>query len=192
MIIIRGAALLMVDGVPIFNDDASFLYIGNGVLWGIIPLPVIIMILVAIPFFYMTKASIWGRRVYALGGNEEAATLAGVNVFRVKLMVFGLCGLGAAISGIVLASRLGSGQPNAGDGYELDAITACVVGGTNMNGGYGTIGGTLAGAVLIGLINNGMNLVDISPYWQLIMKGCIILAAVIIDCNYSARARAAR
>ncbi|MCD8352271.1 MAG: ABC transporter permease [Planctomycetaceae bacterium] len=189
MIIIRGAALLLVNGVPIFNDDPAFLYLGNGILFGFLPMPVAIMILVAIPFVYMTKKTIWGRRVYALGGNEEAATLAGVNVFRVKLMVFGLCSLGAAISGIVHASRLGSGQPIAGEGYELDAITACVIGGTNMNGGYGTIAGTLMGAVLIGLINNGMNLLDISPYWQLILKGCIILVAVIIDCNYSSRRR---
>jgi ribose transport system permease protein len=185
MIVFRGTALLLVDGIPIFNSDEAFLFIGNGMILGAVPVPVLVMVLAALPFVYLTRCSIWGRRVYALGGNEEAAVLAGVNVFRVKLMVFALCGLAAALSGVILASRLGSGQPNAGDGYELDAITACVVGGTNMNGGYGAIGGTLAGAVLIGLINNGMNLMDVSPYWQLIMKGCIILAAVIIDCNYS-------
>ena len=187
MIVIRGLALLLVDGAPIFNADEAFLYLGNGVLFGVVPMPVAVMIVVAVPFLYLTRASIWGRRVYALGGNEEAATLAGVNVFRTKLLVFALCGLAAAISGIVHASRLGSGQPIAGEGYELDAITACVIGGTNMNGGYGTIAGTLMGAILIGLINNGMNILDISPYWQLIMKGCIILAAVIIDCNYAAK-----
>lgn len=191
MIVIRGLALLLVNGNPIFNADESFLYMGNGMLGGILPMPVFIMILVAIPFFYLTKRSIWGRRIYALGGNEEAATLAGVNVFRTKLLVFALCGLVAAISGVVHASRLGSGQPIAGEGYELDAITACVIGGTNMNGGYGTIAGTLMGAVLIGLINNGMNLLDISPYWQLILKGCIILVAVIIDCNYADKKRRA-
>ncbi len=187
MIVIRGIALLLVDGTPIFNPDDAFLFIGNGMLFGLVPMPVAIMVVVAIPFFYMTKKSIWGRRIYALGGNEEAAALAGVNVFRTKLLVFALCGLGAAVSGMVHASRLGSGQPIAGEGYELDAITACVIGGTNMNGGYGTIVGTLLGAILIGLINNGMNLLDISPYWQLVMKGAIILVAVIIDCNYSSR-----
>ncbi|MCD8138470.1 MAG: ABC transporter permease [Planctomycetaceae bacterium] len=186
MIVIRGAALLIVDGVPIFNDDDTFLFLGNGLVAWTVPVPVVVMILVAVVYFYLTKFTIWGRRIYALGGNEEAALLAGVNVFRTKLLVFALCSVGAAVAGIILASRLGSGQPNAGDGYELDAITACVVGGTNMNGGYGTIVGTMAGAVLIGLINNGMNLLDISPYWQLIMKGCIILAAVIIDCNANA------
>lgn len=189
MIIIRGLALLLVNGNPIFNAEDSFLYLGNGMLFGFVPMPVLIMLLVSIPFFYLTKYSVWGRHIYALGGNEEAATLAGVNVFRTKLLVFALCGLVAAISGVVHASRLGSGQPIAGEGYELDAITACVIGGTNMNGGYGTIAGTLMGAVLLGLINNGMNLLDISPYWQLVMKGCIILAAVIIDCNYAAKRR---
>lgn len=185
MIIFRGTALLLVNGVPIFNDNEAFLYMGNGFIAGIVPMPVVIMVLVAIPFLYLTKRTIWGRRIYALGGNEEAAILSGLNVFRIKLLVFALCGLCAAISGVIIASRLGSGQPNAGDGYELDAITACVIGGANMNGGYGAIMGTLAGAFLIGLINNGMNLLDISPYWQLVLKGCIILAAVIIDCNSS-------
>lgn len=187
MIVIRGLALLLVDGTPIFNADESFLYLGNGVLFGIVPMPVVVMIIVALPFFHMTRKTVWGRRIYALGGNEEAATLAGVNVFRTKLLVFALCGLAAAISGIVHASRLGSGQPIAGEGYELDAITACVIGGTNMNGGYGTIAGTLMGAILIGLINNGMNILDISPYWQLVMKGIIILAAVVVDCNVSSK-----
>lgn len=183
MIIVRGLALLLVDGIPIFNADDAFLFIGNGVLFGILPMPVAIMIVIAVPFFYLTRSSIWGRRIYAVGGNEEAARLAGINVFRTRLLVYALTGLTAAVSGVILASRLGSGQPNAGDGYELDAITASIIGGTNLNGGVGTMGGTLAGAILIGIINSGMNSLGISPYWQLIMKATIILVAVIIDCN---------
>lgn len=186
MIVVRGLALLLVDGIPIFNPDEAFLYIGNGMLFGFIPLPIAIMAAIAAPFAYLTRESIWGRRVYATGGNEEAARLAGINVFGVKLLVYGLSGLMAAVSGVILASRLGSGQPNAGDGYELDAITAAIIGGANLNGGVGTMGGALAGAVLIGIINNGMNSLGVSPYWQLIMKAVIILAAVTVDCNHNA------
>ena len=183
MIIMRGLALLLVDGIPIFNDSENFLFLGNGTLAGFIPMPVVVLFIVFISFLFFMKKTIWAKNIYAVGGNEEAARLSGVNITKVKLLVYSLSALMASLAGILLASRLGSGQPNAGDGYELDAITAAIVGGTSLSGGVGTIGGTLAGAIIIGIINTGMNTLGISPYYQLVIKGSVILAAVIIDRN---------
>ena len=183
MIIMRGLALLLVDGIPIFNDSENFLFLGNGTLAGFIPMPVVVLFIVFISFLFFMKKTIWAKHIYAVGGNEEAARLSGVNITKVKLSVYSLSTLMASLAGILLASRLGSGQPNAGDGYELDAITAAIVGGTSLSGGVGTIGGTLAGAIIIGIINTGMNTLGISPYYQLVIKGSVILAAVIIDRN---------
>ena len=183
MIIMRGLALLLVDGIPIFNDSENFLFLGNGTLAGFIPMPVVVLFIVFISFLFFMKKTIWAKHIYAVGGNEEAARLSGVNITKVKLLVYSLSALMASLAGILLASRLGSGQPNAGDGYELDAITAAIVGGTSLSGGVGTIGGTLAGAIIIGIINTGMNTLGISPYYQLVIKGSVILAAVIIDRN---------
>ena len=183
MIIMRGLALLLVDGIPIFNDSENFLFLGNGTLAGFIPMPVVVLFIVFISFLFFMKKTIWAKHIYAVGGNEEAARLSGVNITKVKLSVYSLSALMASLAGILLASRLGSGQPNAGDGYELDAITAAIVGGTSLSGGVGTIGGTLAGAIIIGIINTGMNTLGISPYYQLVIKGSVILAAVIIDRN---------
>ena len=183
MIIMRGLALLLVDGIPIFNDSENFLFLGNGTLAGFIPMPVVVLFIVFISFLFFMKKTIWAKHIYAVGGNEEAARLSGVNITKVKLLVYSLSALMASLASILLASRLGSGQPNAGDGYELDAITAAIVGGTSLSGGVGTIGGTLAGAIIIGIINTGMNTLGISPYYQLVIKGSVILAAVIIDRN---------
>lgn len=183
MIIMRGLALLLVDGIPIFNDSENFLFLGNGTLAGFIPMPVVVLFIVFIAFLFFMKKTIWAKHIYAVGGNEEAARLSGVNITKVKLLVYSLSALMASLAGILLASRLGSGQPNAGDGYELDAITAAIVGGTSLSGGVGTVGGTLAGAIIIGIINTGMNTLGISPYYQLVIKGSVILAAVIIDRN---------
>jgi len=183
MIIMRGLALLLVDGIPIFNDSENFLFLGNRTLAGFIPMPVVVLFIVFISFLFFMKKTIWAKHIYAVGGNEEAARLSGVNITKVKLLVYSLSALMASLAGILLASRRGSGQPNAGDGYELDAITAAIVGGTSLSGGVGTIGGTLAGAIIIGIINTGMNTLGISPYYQLVIKGSVILAAVIIDRN---------
>ncbi len=183
MIIMRGLALLLVDGVPVFNDSEAFLYLGNGTFAGFIPMPVVVLVIVFVLFLVFMKKTVWAKHVYALGGNEEAAKLNGVNVTKIKLLVYSLSALMASLAGILLASRLGSGQPNAGDGYELDAITATIVGGTSLSGGVGTMGGTLAGAIIIGIINTGMNTLGISPYYQFVIKGAVILAAVTVDRN---------
>ena len=189
MIIMRGLALLLVDGVPIFNDSEAFLYLGNGTLAGFIPMPVVVLVIVFVLFLVFMKKTVWAKHVYALGGNEEAAKLSGVNVTKIKLLVYSLSALMASLAGILLASRLGSGQPNAGEGYELDAITAAIVGGTSLSGGVGTMGGTLAGAIIIGIINTGMNTLGISPYYQFVIKGAVILAAVIVDRNIAEKGR---
>lgn len=179
MIFYRGLALLLVDGNPIFNSNAAFLFIGNGELLGI-PFPLYILAACFAVFHYILRYTQFGRFVYAVGGNEEAARLSGINIFRVKILVHVLCSVSAMISGIILASRLGSGQPLAGSIWELYVITTVIIGGTSLSGGVGTIPWTLAGAVIFGLINNGMNLLNISPYYQWIIRGSVILAAVAL------------
>jgi ribose transport system permease protein len=182
MTVFRGIALIIVDGKPIFIDDQAFKFIGNGfVFGGVIPVPIIILALVFLGFHILLTKTKFGRYTYVIGGNEETAKLSGINVDKIKLWIFMLNGAAAAISGLILASRLGSGQPNAGQGYELDAIAAAIVGGTSVSGGIGTITGTIIGALIIGVINNGMNLLGVSPYFQYVVKGSVILIAVIID-----------
>ncbi len=179
MILFRGIALLMVDGIPVFNNHAGFLFIGNGSFLGI-PVIVYILLFFFLLFHYLLKYSQFGRFVYAIGGNEEAARLSGVKIMKIKILVHGLTSLAAAVSGIILASRLGSGQPLAGNGWELYVITAVIIGGTSMSGGVGLISNTLAGALIYGLINNGMNFLGISPYHQWVIRGVVILVAVAV------------
>jgi ribose transport system permease protein len=178
MILIRGVSFILVDGDPVFNDMSSFLFIGNGTLLGI-PFPIYILALMFGLFHYTLKYSKFGLHIYALGGNEESAKLSGVRVNLVKMGVFALSGFAASVSGIILASRLGSGQPLSGEGYELDVITAVIVGGASFTGGVGRMTGTLIGAIIIGLISNGMNLLNIQPYLQWVIKGSLILAVVV-------------
>ena len=123
----------------------------------------------------------FGRHIYAVGGNEQAARISGLNVGRIKIGVYMLAGLLAGLAGVVLSSRIGSGQPGLAVGYELDAIASAVIGGTSLSGGIGTIWGTIVGALIIGVLNNGLDLLNVSAYWQTIVKGSIIVAAVIID-----------
>jgi inositol transport system permease protein len=123
----------------------------------------------------------FGRHIYAVGGNEQAALISGLNVGRIKIGVYAIAGLLAGLAGLVLSSRIGSGQPGLGVGYELDAIASAVIGGTSLSGGVGTIWGTIIGALIIGVLNNGLDLLNVSAYWQTIIKGSIIVAAVIID-----------
>jgi len=179
MVFYRGLALVMVNGEPIFNDNPVFLFIGSGTLLGI-PFPIFILAVTFALFHYILRFTQFGRFIYAVGGNEEAARLSGISIYRVKIVIHGMCSMAAMISGIILASRLGSGQPLAGNTWELYVITSVIIGGTSMSGGIGTIPWTLAGAVIFGLINNGMNLLNIVPYYQWIIRGVVILAAVAI------------
>lgn len=180
MTIARGIALLYTNGRPITIDSDSFKYLGQGYV-GPIPVPVIIFIVITVIMGIILYKTKFGRYVYAIGGNEQATLISGIRVARVKIWVYVINGLLAGLAGVLLASRISSGQPNSGLGYELDAIAAVVIGGTSLFGGRGTLMGTVVGVLIIGVINNGLNLLDVSSYWQQIVKGLIIAGAVILD-----------
>ncbi|NVN81093.1 MULTISPECIES: ribose ABC transporter permease [unclassified Vibrio] len=184
MTLLRGVTMVYTDGRPIstgFTDTAdAFAWFGTGYAMGI-PVPVWIMVVVFASVWYLLNHTRFGRYVYALGGNESATRLSGIDVDKVKIGVYAICGLLAAVAGIIVASRLSSAQPTAGMGYELDAIAAVVLGGTSLAGGRGRIMGTLIGALIIGFLNNALNLLDVSSYYQMIAKAVVILLAVLVD-----------
>lgn len=179
-IIIRGVSYLLTGGQPAQSDNEAFNNMGVGNILGI-PTPVIFVIGAFIILYFIMNRSAFGRHVYATGGSKEAAEYAGVNTRWVQVRVYIICGMMAALAGVVLAARLYSGQPSVGEGFERDAIAASVLGGTSFNGGIGTMGGTVIGVLIIGVLNNGMNLLRINSYWQFVVKGCVILGAVYID-----------
>ena len=176
----RGFTLIYTGGRPIYNLGASFRFLGAGYIAGI-PVPVIILGIILIVAHLIAKHTIFGREVYAVGGNPEAAVYSGINKDKRLIQVYTLMGLLSAITGIVLTSRLGSADPTAGNGFELDAIAAVVIGGTSMFGGEGAVTGTLVGALIIGVINNGLNLLGVSSYYQQVVKGVIVVGAVLMD-----------
>lgn len=178
--IARGLTMLWTGGFPITGLGSSFQFVGTGWFLGI-PMPVWISILIVLIFTILSKKTKLGRYIYAVGGNERASLLSGLNVNRIKLAVYGLAGLLAAVGGLLVTSRLDSAQPNAGMGYELDSIAAVVIGGTSLSGGRGSVIGTVQGALIIGVLNNGLVLLNVSPFWQQVIKGAVILLAVIID-----------
>ncbi|EJL7848336.1 ribose ABC transporter permease [Vibrio parahaemolyticus] len=184
MTLLRGVTMVYTDGRPIstgFTDTAdAFAWFGTGYALGI-PVPVWLMVVVFAAAWYLLNHTRFGRYVYALGGNESATRLSGINVDRVKIGVYAICGMLAALAGIIVTSRLSSAQPTAGMGYELDAIAAVVLGGTSLMGGKGRIMGTLIGALIIGFLNNALNLLDVSSYYQMIAKAVVILLAVLVD-----------
>jgi inositol transport system permease protein len=176
----RGAAMLYSDGRPIGGLSESFKFIGQGTILGI-PVPVIIFALVGVATWIILNKTKIGKYIYAIGGNEHAAVTAGINVKKVLILVYAYAGLLAGVAGMILTSRIASGQPQSGLMFELDAIAATVIGGTSLFGGIGTIGGTIIGALIIGVVNNGLDLMGVSSYWQQIVKGAIIVAAVYVD-----------
>jgi inositol transport system permease protein len=176
----RGMALIYSNGRPISRLQPSFNFLGQGDFL-FIPVPIWILAIVAVGAHVILNFTRFGRHTYALGGNEQAARVSGVNLKRVKVLIFGLSGLLAGLAGMMLAARIGSGNPQLGTGIELDAITAAVIGGTSFNGGIGTIWGTIVGALIIGIINNGLDLLNVSPFMQQVVKGTIIVLAIIID-----------
>ncbi|MEZ4870578.1 MAG: ABC transporter permease [Caldilineaceae bacterium] len=190
MTVARGFALIYSDR-PVSGLTDAYNYIGQGELFKVfpipnqpplgIPIPIIILAVVAIGAHIMLNNTRFGRHIYAIGGNEQAAYISGLNVGRIKIGVYTIAGLLSALAGIVLSSRIGSGQPGLAVGIELDAIAAAVIGGTSLSGGIGTIWGTIIGALIIGVLNNGLDLLNVSAYWQTIIKGSIIVVAVIID-----------
>ena len=181
MNVASGVAYVYSGGQATRITDPFFVEIGTGYLFDIIPLPVVYMfILILVIGFLLTKTR-FGTYIYAIGGNREAARLSGVPTRLIEIIVFTITGFLAAFAGLVLSSRMYSGQPSVGAGYELDAIAACVLGGVSMSGGKGRISGTIFGAIVIGIISNSLNLIKISSYWQLIVKGLIIVCAVLLD-----------
>jgi len=180
MIIFRGITYVFTNGIPISGLGQSFSGIGNKMVLGL-PIPVIIMVIVFGIGFYMLSQTRYGRYVYALGGNEDSARLSGINTDKIKTLVYVICGATAALSGIIVTSRIGSASPNAGVSFELDAIAAVVLGGTSLAGGEGSVVGTIIGALIIGVLNNGLNLMNVSPFYQSIIKGLVILLAVLVE-----------
>jgi len=180
MTVARGFTLIYTNGRPISGFDETFRFFGAGYI-GAIPVPVIIMFLLLIVIYILLKKTPLGRYIYAIGGNEKATKLSGINTDKIKIAVYALNGFLAAVSGIILTSRLNSAQPMAGEGYELDAIAAVVLGGTSLSGGSGTVIGTIVGALIIAVLNNGLNLLNVSSFYQLVAKGGVILLAVFLD-----------
>ena len=177
--IARGLGLIYTGGYPISGLPAWVNWFGEGRVFGL-QAPILIMLAVYAVGWVVLERTAFGRYVYAIGGNEVATRLSGVRVARSKLLVYGISGLTAAIAAVVLTGRLMSGQPNAGQGFELDAIAAVVLGGTSIAGGRGSLIGTLLGALLLGVLNNGLNMVGVNPYVQTVVKGVIILFAIFI------------
>lgn len=182
MTVYRGATMIFTGGKPISNLGDSFVLklVGRGNLFGI-PIPVILLVLIFIGFYFLLNKTTFGRAVYATGSNWKCAKLAGININKTKIIVYAISGFMSALAGLILLSRLGSAQPTLGAGYELDAIAAVALGGTSMSGGRGKIYGTLIGVLIIAVLNNGLNILGVSSYYQDVIKGFVILIAVLSD-----------
>lgn len=180
MNIVKGLAYVYTGGSPVRVVTKEWQFLGAGYV-GIFPTPVVILVIVLIITAIIMNKTKMGRHMYAVGGNQQAAEFSGIKVEKVKFFVHAFSGLMAGLAGIVLASRMYSGQPTAGDGAEMDAIAAVVVGGTSMAGGSGKIGGTIIGGLIIGVLNNGLNLLNVNSFWQYVVKGVVILLAVFLD-----------
>ena len=180
MTIARGLTMLYTGGFPITNLGEGFQFIGTGWFLGV-PMPVWIAVAIILIFSFYMRETRTGRYIYAIGGNKRATLLSGIRVDKIVFLVYTLAGILSAVAGILVTARLDSAQPNAGSGYELDAIAAVVIGGASLSGGRGSIIGTVVGALIIGVLNNGLVLLDVSPFWQQVIKGLVILFAVILD-----------
>ncbi|MCI0514045.1 ABC transporter permease [candidate division KSB1 bacterium] len=179
--IARGIALILTSGVPLFGFPAAFTNFSNARLFNVVPIPVIITLVIGSIWIILLAKTHFGRYTYAIGGNLEATRLSGVNVPYYLILVYTLAGLLYSLAGIIETSRLSTGQPTAGTGYELDVIAACVIGGVSLSGGTGTVLGALVGSLMIGFLRNGCNLLNISNFWQQVAIGAIIVIAVFID-----------
>jgi inositol transport system permease protein len=186
MTIARGVGFLITNGRPVDNLTQSYQFLGQGTILNFgqnffIPIPVLIFLAVVLVSHFLLSRTRFGKYTYALGGNEQAAYICGVNVDRQKIFVYAYAGFLTSIAAVVLTARVSAGQPSAGIMYELDAIASAVIGGTSLQGGIGTIGGTVVGTLIIAVMNNGLDLMGVSSYWQQILKGLIIIGAVVID-----------
>jgi ribose transport system permease protein len=180
MAILRGTGYVISGGYSIYETPDIVKFIGQGNVLGI-PMLVVVVLGATCIAYYVTKYTVFGRHIFAVGGNDEGARLAGVRVQRTKLWAYTISGLTMGIAGVMLAGRMNTGEPTAGTGYELDCIAAVVIGGTSLSGGQGSVFGTLLGALVLGVVNNGMNILNVNVYWQQVVKGSIIVLAVVID-----------
>src|SRR5581483_7014475 len=178
--IARGLTYLWTGGLPITGLDPAFDSLGSGFVLGI-PVPVWIVAILTVVATLLTTHTPFGRHLYAVGGSERAAYLTGLSVKRIKAWVYVIAGALSALAGVIVTARLDSAQPNAGIGYELDGIAAVVIGGTSLSGGQGSVWGTVLGCLIIGVLNNGLALLDVSPFWQQVIKGVVIIMAVTLD-----------
>lgn len=185
MSVCSGFAYILTKGTPIGVTDPRFTFLGSGYVAGKIPLPVIFMLIVLVAGYFLMYKTRFGRHVYACGGNAQAAKWSGINADRIRILVFVLAGILNGFAAIILAGRLGGGLPAAGEGSEMDVITAVVLGGTSMSGGKGKLWGVLLGVLIIGLLTNGLTMIGVSTYWQKVVKGIIIVVAVILDTKSS-------
>ncbi|MBW4510676.1 MAG: ribose ABC transporter permease [Scytonematopsis contorta HA4267-MV1] len=177
---LRGVAFLVAQGTTVINRDINFAWVGNSYV-GPLPWLVIIALLTVVASWFVLRQTVLGVQIYAVGGNDRAARLTGIKVNRVLLFVYGVSGLLSGLAGVMSASRLYSASGIIGQGYELDAIAAVILGGTSFTGGIGTVGGTLLGALIIAILNNGLTLLNLSYFWQLVVKGLVIILAVMLD-----------
>src|SRR3984957_2549556 len=178
---IRGLALLYTGGRPISDLKDAYNFIGQGDVLGV-PVPIIILVIMAIITYVLKSQTKFGKYIYAIGGNEQAARVSGIDAAKYKMLIYVYASFLAGLAGLVVSSRICFGEPGLGVGYELDAIAAAVIGGTSLSaGGIGTVAGTIVGALIIGVLNNILDLMNVSAYWQQIIKGCIIVGAVILD-----------
>lgn len=179
---IRGLALVFTDSRAVYiSNRPEFRELAKGKLFGIVQYPILIMLFLAILASFILRKTVIGRHVYAIGSNEEAARLSGIHTHAVRIFAYVYCATMASIAGIIVTSRANSGQPSVGIGYEADAIAACVIGGASMSGGHGGITGTILGALIIGILSNGLNLINVSTNWQTIATGVVLIVAVYID-----------
>lgn len=181
MNIARGIAYIYTGGLPINFNDPLYSFIGNGYIGGFFPVPVFIMLVLMIFNGLLLSKSRFGRYIYAIGGNRNAAQFSGIKIFKAEVVAYVISGLLASVTGIMLSARMYSALPTVGQGFEMDAIAAVVLGGTSFTGGSGSIGGTMIGVLIIGVLNNGMNLLQIPFYYQLLLKGVVIVFAVYLD-----------
>lgn len=189
MISLRGAVYLITGGMPVYGIPESFKVLGQGTL-GIFPISSLIMIAVFVFGYILLTRTPFGRRIYGIGGNVETARLSGVNVKRELYKMYMLVGLLGALAGLILTSRVNSGQPSSGDGYEMDIITAVVLGGVSVSGGEGKLGKVIIGVVFMGVLANGMMMMNVSEYWQRVVKGIVLLIAVAVDIQAKTKSRA--
>jgi ribose transport system permease protein len=176
----RGLTMLWTNGFPITALGSTFGFIGAGFLFGV-PMAVWISAVLVVLFYFISIHTTLGRHIYAVGGSERAAAFAGLNVDKIKIRVYAIGGALAGVAGLILTARLDAADPKAGLGYELDSIAAVVIGGTSLSGGRGSIFGTVLGCLIIGVLNNGLVLLEVSPFWQQVIKGFVILMAVAVD-----------